>query len=236
MCNNSMMQKLLAVIFLSTPIASPVLAQSAAEVREAVELPKIVLVGDSIRLSYAPVVEKQLQGAATVIGPKANGGDSNNVVKHMEQWVIREQPNVVHLNCGIHDTKKFTATGKFQVSPEQYEANLRKIVESIRSNTDAVVIFATTTPILDERAAAARQGRDYELLEDSVEQYNAIARRVMLDLKVPVNDLHAVVAHPSKPLTTETLISNDGVHLTRPAKELVGKQVAAFVSEHIDRP
>ena len=196
-------------------------------------LPKVVLVGDSIRLSYASVVVKHLDGRATVVSPKANGGDSSSVLKNLERWVIRERPAVVHFNCGIHDTKRFKATGKFQVSPEQYEANLRKIVEGIRKETDAVVLFATTTPILDDRAAAARKGRDYELLGSSVEQYNAIAKKVMKELSVPVNDLHAAMSKPDRPHTTETLIGTDGVHLTTPARELLGNRIAVFVGERL---
>lgn len=126
-------------------------------------LPKVVLVGDSIRLSYAPIVAAELAGKAVVVSSKANGGDSSNILKHLDEWVIRENPEVVHFNCGIHDTKKFSATGRFQVSPSEYEVNLREIVRRIRAETRAVVLFATSTPILDQQAAASRQGRDYAL-------------------------------------------------------------------------
>ena len=202
---------------------------------EGKRLPKVVLVGDSIRLSYAEAVSRQLAGKAVVVSPKANGGDSSNVLKHLDAWVIREQPDIVHFNCGIHDTKKFTKTGKFQVSPEQYEANLRSIVKRIREETDAVVLFATTTPILNDRAAAARKGRDYVLLGESVTQYNEIAVKVMHDLNVPINDLHTTLSKPEAPQTTDTLIATDGVHLTPEGRELLGKQVAAFVAKHLDR-
>ncbi len=197
------------------------------------ELPKVVLIGDSIRLSYAPTVIKQLKGKAVIVSPKANGQDSNNLLKHLAEWVIREKPTIVHFNCGIHDTKKFKATGDFQVSPENYEANLRKIVSQIRAKTNAVVIFATTTPILDDRAAQARQGRNYELLGSSVEQYNTIAKKVMRDLKVPINDLSAVLSKPEAPQTKETLIGKDGVHLTPASQELLGKKVATFINQEL---
>ena len=157
------------------------------------DLPKIVLVGDSIRLGYTATVEKELAGRAIIISPKANGGDSSNVLKNLDEWVIRQQPDLVHFNCGIHDTKKSKTTGQFQVSPEQYEANLRKIVERIRKETKSTVVFATSTPILDDRAAKARSKVDYELLDDSIKQYNRIAGKVMQELRVPVNDLHEVV-------------------------------------------
>ena len=38
-------------------------------------LPKVVLIGDSIRLGYAPLVAKRLEGKAVVVSPPANGGD-----------------------------------------------------------------------------------------------------------------------------------------------------------------
>lgn len=193
-------------------------------------LPKVVLVGDSIRMSYAPLVEKELAGKAAIISAKANGGDSNNVLQHLDEWVIRQQPAVVHFNCGIHDTKKFKTTGRFQVPPDQYEANLRKIVACIRSQTKAVVLFATTTPILDERAAAARGKVEYALLEASVEQYNAIAAKVMQELKVPVNDLHAVF--PDAASRGEALAA-DGVHFTAGGQQALAQAVAAAVAQHL---
>jgi len=195
-------------------------------------LPKVVLVGDSIRMSYTPTVTEQLKGKAEVVSSKANGGDSSNVLKHFDEWVIRQQPAVVHFNCGIHDTKKFKTTGKFQVSPEQYEANLREIVGRIRNETKATVLFALTTPILDERAAKTRAERDYELLQASVDQYNAIARKVMEELMVPINDLPALFSEGSKHDASE-LMNSDGVHFNREGERVLGMHVAEFVGRYL---
>ena len=194
------------------------------------ELPKVVLVGDSIRMGYAPLVEKELAGKAVIISAKANGGDSNNVLKNLDEWVIRQQPAVVHFNCGIHDTKKFKSTGHFQVPPDQFEANLRKIVDRIRSQTKAVVLFATTTPILDDRAAATRGKAEYALLDASVEQYNAIAVKVMQELKVPIDDLHAVFPDAA---SRGEAIATDGVHFTPAGQAGLAKAVAAAVAPHL---
>jgi lysophospholipase L1-like esterase len=193
-------------------------------------LPKVVLLGDSIRLGYTPIVEKELVGKAVIISPKENGGDSSNTLKHLDEWVIREQPAIVHFNCGIHDTKKTKTADKFQVPPDQYEANLRKIVERIRQETKATVLFATTTPILDERAAKSRTKAEYELLEASIEKYNTIAKQVMQDLKVPVDDLHSLLTDADK---RAQLISGDGVHYTAEGREMLGKAVAQFIKKHL---
>ena len=48
-------------------------------------LPRIVLVGDSIRLGYAPRVAARLEGKAVVVSPPENGGDSANVLAHLEE-------------------------------------------------------------------------------------------------------------------------------------------------------
>ena len=195
-------------------------------------LPKVVLIGDSIRLSYAPTVIEELKGKAQVVSSRSNGGDSNNVLKHLANWAIKENPDVVHFNCGIHDTKFFKEQQSFQVTPEKYEANLREIVKRIRAKTSAVVIFATTTPILDERALSKRRGRAYALTGRAVERYNAIALRVMAELKVPINDLNKVVGEGG----VKELLDADGVHLTRSARELLGRRVAEFVKGRLKKP
>src|SRR5262245_20817742 len=64
----------------------------------AAELPRVVLIGDSIRLGYAPRVAARLSGKAVVVSPTENGGDSASVLAHLDEWVLREKPDVVHLN------------------------------------------------------------------------------------------------------------------------------------------
>lgn len=199
---------------------------------EPADLPMVVLIGDSIRLSYAPIVERALDGQAVVIQAKANGGDSSNVLKHLGEWAVAHQPDIVHFNCGIHDTKRDKATGDFQVSPEQYEANLRAIVAMLRRETQATILFATTTPILDDRAAARRGNAAYELLDASTVEYNRIAVRVMQELEVPVDDLRAACGNEAE---REQCISDDGVHFTPEGRERLGKTVTEFISQHLEQ-
>ncbi|HEX5270472.1 MAG TPA: hypothetical protein VFW33_08305 [Gemmataceae bacterium] len=107
----------------------PVLAAAAPA---QTELPTVVLVGDSIRLGYAPLVAKRLDGKARVVSVEANGGDSANVLKHLEEWAIRAKPAVIHFNCGLHDLKRFQKDRRYQVDLERYEANLRQIIARLR--------------------------------------------------------------------------------------------------------
>ena len=196
---------------------------------EPAKLPRVVLHGDSIRMAYAPVVAKQLEGKAVILSFKANGTDSTNQLKTINQWAIAEKPDVVHFNCGIHDTKKDKKTGKFQTSPEQYEKNLRQIVETLRKQTGAKVIFALTTPIHDERAIKLRADKSYDLLDASTIEYNKIAERVMQELKVPVNDLRSVLGDADE---QAQLIQPDGVHYTPAGNAKLGKAVADVVEKN----
>lgn len=201
--------------------------QSMAQSADPVPLPKVVLVGDSIRLGYAPVVTRLLSGKATVISVEANGGDSGNVLRNLEEWVIREKPDIVHLNAGLHDLKVSRQTRQYQVPIDQYEANLRSMAQIIREGTSARLIFASTTPILDERHSL--RGAEFDRFERDVRRYNEVAFRVMEDLGVPVDDLHWIVEKE----VTGALLGKDGTHYTPEGYELLGQAVADCASRHL---
>ena len=60
-------------------------------------------------------------GKVVIVSPEENGGDSGNVLKNLDEWIIKVKPTLVHLNCGLHDLK---FAKKYQVDPVKYEANL----------------------------------------------------------------------------------------------------------------
>ena len=210
---------LLATVSLAA--ANDCRGQSAAPA--APVLPKVVLIGDSIRLGYAPIVAERLKGKAVVVSSPDNGGDSANVLAHLEEWVIQQKPDVVHFNCGLHDLKQSKKDGLHQVEPAQYAENLRKLVARIREGTSAALLFANTTPIIDARHA--KRGADFDRTEADVSRYNDAATAVMSDLKVVVNDLHWVVEQGG----AETLLEADGTHYTPAGSERLAEAVADCV-------
>ena len=149
--------------------------------------------GDSIRMSYAQLVEKELAGKAVIIMAKANGGDSNNVLKNLDEWVIRQQPAVVHFNCGIHDTKKFKNHGPlsgparattrrtcgrllpaFAARPRPWGCSPRPLPSSTTGQRQPA---ARPTTLCWKRASSSTTRSPV---------------KVMQELKVPIDDLHAV--------------------------------------------
>jgi lysophospholipase L1-like esterase len=194
---------------------------AAAQARP--ELPKVVLIGDSIAGGYAPLVTRRLEGKAVVILPPDNGGDSANVLRHLDEWAIRERPAVIHLNCGLHDLKGDRKSGRHQVEQNQYRANLERIVSRLRKESTAALVFANTTPILDERHA--RRGVPFDRFEADVRRYNEAAFDIMQKAAVPVHDLHWVVEQggPAK------LLDADGTHYTPAGYERLAEAVADCV-------
>lgn len=190
------------------------------------ELPKVVLIGDSIRLGYSAPVVKRLEKIAQVISPEPNGGDSANVLAHLDEWALRERPVLVHLNCGLHDLKRDKKTKQFQVPLEQYQANLREIITRVRAS-GAALVFANTTPIDDERHA--KRGAEFDRTEAEVRRYNAAAERVMREAKVPMHDLHWLVERHG----AQKLQLPDGTHYTPEGYEVLGEAVADSITRQL---
>jgi len=183
----------------------------------------VLLLGDSIRLGYAPLVAKKLEGKAIVISPKANGGDSSNVLKYLDEWAIKEKPAVIHFNCGLHDLKRSKDGNTFQVELPDYEMNLKQIVGRLRKETSAGLVFASTTPIHDQRHSN-RKGT-FDRFEADVRRYNTTAVKVMLDAGVPVHDLHWVVEQGG----VDKMLGGDGTHYTPAGNERLAEAVADCV-------
>jgi dienelactone hydrolase/lysophospholipase L1-like esterase len=186
-------------------------------------LPKVVLLGDSIRMGYAPLVAKRLAGKAVVVSPRENGGTSANLLRNVERWCLREKPAVVHFNCGLHDLKLDKKTKQHQVELPQYKENLKELVVRLQKETTAALIFADTTPIIDARHA--KRKATFNRFEADVQRYNAAALGVMKQCGVPVNDLHWVVTRQN----VEQMLGPDGTHYTPAGCELLADAVADSV-------
>lgn len=187
------------------------------------DLPRVLIVGDSISIGYTPFVEKQLAGKAVVQHNPSNAGTSGNGVFMMDNWLDAKlgKWNVIHFNFGLHDLKRMSDGGR-QVEPEQYERYLRLFVARLRK-TGAKLIWATTTPVPNGRVSPPRSPAD-------VPVYNAIAMKVMTESGIPINDLYT----PALAHTAEWQLPAN-VHYKPEGYEALAKQVAAAVTRQLAR-
>ncbi len=186
----------------------------------------IILIGDSIRIGYEPTLRRELEGLADVWAPEENVWDSGNVLRHLDEWVISRRPDLVHINCGLHDIKKEFGSSSPAVDIGQYESNLREIMQRVQSETHSYIIWATTTPVNQEWH---RQKKEFDRFEADVTAYNSVARRVAQEFGVPINDLYAVAMKGGR----DSLLQPDGVHFTEAAYELMGKNTAGYIRRRL---
>lgn len=200
-----------------------------APVVDVAGLPRVLILGDSISLGYTLPVRSRLAGQANVHRPAENCGETARGVKSLDKWLGDGKWDVIHFNFGLHDLKYLDAAGKY-VPPEQgrqvasvadYERNLRELVARLQK-TGAKLVFATTTPV-----PAATLGR----VEHDEIRYNEAAVRVMRELGVAVDDLHALVV----PRQDKIQLPKN-VHFTKDGYDQLADRVVASIMPLLPRP
>lgn len=184
-------------------------------------LPRVLLLGDSISIGYTIPTRKVLEGKANVHRPAANCGPTSRGVSGLKKWLGKKKWDVIHFNFGLHDLKTMPKTGKAQVSIADYEKNLKTIVAQLKE-TGAVLIWATTTPVQDAKTSPKTKRAD-----KNVEAYNAVADKIMEVEKIRINDLYA--AAKDGPL--EEIQKKDGVHFSPKGSKRLAKRVGAAVAD-----
>lgn len=201
---------------------SPEQRAAVADLPDVPGLPRVLLIGDSIAIAYTPQVRAALKGTANVHHPDENCGPSAYGVERLEAWLGGGKWAVVYFNFGLHDLKWLDAQdnyvtpekGKQVAMPEEYGKNLAEFVRRLK-RSGAKLIFATTTPV-----PAGSNGR----VEGSERAYNEVARRVMAEAGVQVDDLHAA----AMPRLAEIQLPKN-VHFTPAGSGALAAHVAATI-------
>ena len=155
-------------------------------------LPNVLLIGDSISNAYTVDVRKRLRGKADVFRIPGNGKNSAYGLENLDKWLGTRKWDVIHFNWGLWDLcyrnpeskmqgHRDKVNGTITATPEQYRANMEKIVARLKQ-TNATLIWCTTTPV-PEFEAGRKLGDDL--------RYNQIAEKIMKANGVLINDLHA---------------------------------------------
>lgn len=193
-------------------VAKP--SPSTVPVQDVPGLPRVLLIGDSISMGYTLPVRKLLEGKANLHRIPTNGGPSQKGMTEIDKWLGDGKWDVIHFNFGIHDLK-IMPDGKRQVEPADYEKNLRALVRKIKA-TGAKVIFATTTPI----PADSKPNKF-----GPVKEYNDIARKVMKENGVEIDDLNALIT----PELAKFQLPDGNVHFHQEGYDFMAKQIAAEI-------
>lgn len=186
-----------------------------APIEDVADLPRVLVLGDSISMGYTLPVRKALKGKANVHRPPTNCSSTGNALNHLESWLGEGKWDVIHFNFGLHDAK-LPPEGVRHAPPAGYEKNLREVVKRLQA-TGATLIWAATTPV--PNGGIISPTRRF----GSIDEYNAIARKVMEGSGVAIDDLNAVITpHLS------TRLPND-VHYSSEGSAILAKAVVASV-------
>lgn len=171
-------------------------------------LPRVLLIGDSISHMYTESVRRLLKGRANVHRAPANCGPTDMGLRSMDDWLDEasgKKWDLIHFNFGIHDRRK---------TAEAYAANLEKVVARLQK-TGAILVWARTTPFANDPQA-----------KEQYTKLNETADAVMNKHGIRLDDVYATVAGD-----LDKYISGDKVHFNPSGVKAHSEQVAHVILE-----
>ena len=188
------------------------------------ELPRVLLIGDSISIGYTPRVRKLLEGKVNVHRPKTNCRWSAFGNENVLQWIGDKKWDLIHFNFGLWDWYGWKQEKK--ATPESYAESLEGIVQKLRP-TGAKLVFAVTTP------PCKGQERKVQIVvtNEQAEAFNRAALEVMKKHGVAINDLYSAIG---KDRAKYQRGEND-VHYNDAGRDLLATQVAKVITEELQK-
>lgn len=169
---------------------------------------KLLSYGDSIAFGYKDALKEYVshkytfftkegmrEAAQNLNIPKGtNCGDSRMMLRHIREEVEQGlfQFDVIVFNCGKHDIKVDLKTGHRQISPEEYQKNMREITALIKAHSKKA-FYVNCTKVYDDihntpenielNFGIARYDKDMRLCNEQAEE-------IMKEAGIPVIDLY----------------------------------------------
>ena len=193
----------------------------------AVDMPKVLIMGDSISIGYTSHVIENLKGVAEVKRHKGNAGPTIRGVAKIEEWLGDGKWDLIHFNWGLWDMYGWEYH-KDDRSPSAYGKRLESLVERLKK-TGAKLIWATTTPACPDKETTMERRFKQDVRISSVleSKYLEAALAVMRKNGVQVNDLHAFM----KPQWAKYAIADNNVHFKPEGKKALGKKVSDCIAD-----
>jgi len=174
-------------------------------------LPRVLLIGDSITRGYYKEVEDRLKGKVTVarLTTSKSLGDPA-FIDEVRLIMGQTKFDIVHFNNGLHG---------WGYTEEEYAAALPELLAAIRKSAPkAQLVWAMTTPV-----RTADRIEQFDAKTERVKARNVIADEIMKKEGIMVNDLYSLLKDKSD------WYSRDGVHLNANGTKALGAQVAEML-------
>lgn len=193
--------------------------------------PKILIIGDSISLSYTPFVQQYFANDAIIQHNPGNARHTAYGLKKIEEWIGDGAWDIVLFNWGVHDLcyrnpasnnpgNRDKVDVKITNTIEQYTSNLDSIVSIMKQKTNAKLVFVTTSYVPENE-----HGR----FTDDAIKYNEAAKKIMKAHSIPVYDIY----QESIPIHNAFGLGSDDVHYTKEGKEKLSELIIEKLKEII---
>ena len=196
------------------------------------DLPKALLIGDSISLGYTPHVVAALKGKVEVKHHRGNAQHTGTGLNMLDRWIGETKWDVIHFNWGLWDLcyrhpkskeqgRRDKKRGMLTTSLEQYEKNLDQLAARLKKTKSKLVWAHITT--VPKNEAGRKVGDD--------DKYNEAAARVMKKHGIEINDLNAL----TDSFPAELFTAPGNVHFKTEGSKKLGQAVAVKIMEALGR-
>lgn len=224
------------VVMLAALLSHFSLATASAE--EALKAgDRVVFLGDSITQAgagpngYVTLVRQELEKVrpdlkVEVIGAGISGNRVPDLEKRLERDVLSKKPTVVVIYIGINDV--WHSLNGRGTTKDDFEAGLKRIIAKI-NEAGARVILCTPT-VIGEKIDGSNK------LDEMLEEYCEISRKVATDTKSHMNDLrkqfidHLKKANKSN--ADKGILTSDTVHLNQAGNQFLASSMLAALGVH----
>lgn len=203
----------------------------AGWIHENQDLPKVLIIGDSISIGYMEPLAELLSEVAELEHNSGNAQHSRYGLDNLDQWLGDTEWAVIHFNHGLHDLKYVDDQGKnvsskeeghIQIPLHQYAKNMEAIAQRLKAS-GAHLIFATTTPYPADPEGPLRE-------KDDAARYNKVALEIMSRNGIQINDLY-MFALPQ----LEQIQRPRNVHFTEAGSRVLAEEVARHIREALKK-
>lgn len=181
---------------------------------EQTNLPRVLLIGDSICNAYYEGVKAELHGKAYVakLATSSSLGDPA-LLDQVKMLVSNYKFAVIHFNNGLHG---------FAYTDEEYQQDIPKLLALFKQYApDAKIVWATSTPMREPAPNLDKIHAENHV----VTARNKIVTAMAAKEGIPVDDLYSLVKDHQE------YWSNDGTHFNGEGQAVEAKQVAKYVLE-----
>ena len=178
-------------------------------------LPRVLLIGDSITRDYYHGVQKQLEGKAYVGRLSSSAFISDPALsKQIEMVLSQYKFDIIHFNNGMHG---------WQHSEAEYEKAFPQYLKTIRRFAPrAKLIWASTTSL--KVSPSLPVDNQTQATDERIAARNASALKIVQAGGIAVDDLNALMrGHPE--------YHSDNVHFNEQGVALQAAQVAAEIEK-----